>query len=89
MIDGDALARAENILQVVYGQGMDRQLEVLGVDRDAWTSFLQQTTGVVKHRYPDLWASMDPRLEPTLNTIMTHCLLVGLVAGKDAERRIV
>jgi hypothetical protein len=86
-IDAAALERAETVLQVVYGQGVDRQLAALEIDREAWDSFLQQNWAILRGRYPDMTAAMDPRLEPAFNTIFTHCLMVGLVAGRDSVRR--
>lgn len=88
MIDSGALERAERVLTVVHGQGIERQLEALRVDRDAFDSFIYQTKQVVKERYPDMWASMDPRLEAALNTILGHSFMIGLVAGRDSERGI-
>lgn len=83
MIDSGALERAEKTLQVVYGGRIDRALKALRVDRDAWDNFLAQNWQILKRRYPDSFKNMDPRVEPAFNTIMTHCLFVGMIAGRN------
>lgn len=88
MIDSSSLERAETVLKVVHGQGIERQLEALRVDRDAFDNYIFQSKEIIKRRYPDAWATLDPRLEPALNTIIGHTFMIGLVAGRDSERGI-
>jgi len=88
VIDSSSLERAETVLKVVHGQGIERQLEALRVDRDAFDNYIFQSKEIIKRRYPDAWATLDPRLEPALNTIIGHTFMIGLVAGRDSERGI-
>lgn len=88
MIDSAALERAESVLKVVHGQGIERQLEALRVDRDAFDNYVFQSKQIIKARYPEAWSTLDPRLEPALNTIIGHTFMIGLVAGRDSERGI-
>ena len=88
MIGAAELERAENVLKVVHGQGIERQLDALRVDQAAFDNYIFQTKEIIKRRYPEAWASLDPRLEPALNTIIGHTFMVGIVAGRDSERGI-
>lgn len=89
MIDAAAIERAEHVLQVVYGQRFERQLEVMNVDRDAFDNWISTRKEAVRRHYPEMWGSMDPRLEPAINTLLAHFFLTGIVAGKNAEREII
>lgn len=88
MIDASAIERAEKTLQVVYGQSVERQLEHLQVEREAFDALLQHRKGILQRRYSEAYASLDPRLETGLNTIMMDIFLTGLVAGRNSIREI-
>lgn len=88
LIGSAELERAERTLQVVYGGRIDRALEALKVDNDAWNNFLRANWALLKGRYPDAFKNMDPRVEPAFNTIMTHCLFIGVVSGHNQIRSI-
>lgn len=86
MIGSAELERAELTLQVVYGGDTARALEALRVDRDAWDNFVQQNWALIRGRYHEATRNLDPRLEPAFNTLFTHCLFVGIVAGRNSTR---
>lgn len=86
MIDGEALERAEKVLAMIYGlemTNMDRQLQDLKIDRDAFENLLKSRIGDVKKHYWQAWHRMDPRIEPAMNTIFMHIFLVGVLAGRQ------
>lgn len=90
MINAEALARAETVLQVAYTSMPDygRQLSAMEVEREAFDNLLQRRVGHVKKQYPS-WKTMDPQLEPALNTLFMHFFLVGIVAGRHQARELV
>jgi hypothetical protein len=90
MINAEALARAETVLQVAYQSAPDygRQLSLLEVEREAFDNLLTRRITHVKRQYP-AWKTMDPVIEPALNTLFMHFFLVGLVAGRHSVRELV
>lgn len=88
MIGSEQITRAERLLQVVYRDGIARQLELLKVEAEALDNFVSANIQTIKTHYGELWASVDPRLEPALNTLFVHSFLVGIVAGRHSERGI-
>lgn len=84
MIDSEDIERAERIISVVYGQGMERQLEAMQVDNDAFYGVLEHCKEVVRRRYSTEWNRMDPRLEPAIATMFGHAFMLGLVAGRNS-----
>jgi hypothetical protein len=90
MINAEALARAETVLQVAYAGAPDygRQLSALEVEREAFDNLLQRRVGHVKREYP-AWKTMDPKIEPAINTLFMHFFLVGLIAGRHQARELV
>jgi hypothetical protein len=90
VIGANELARAEQVLQVAYGQpDYGRQLSALQVEREAFDNLLHRRVGKVQNQYKKEWKAMDPRMEPALNTLFMHFFLVGVVAGRHSEREIV
>jgi len=89
VINSEALARAETVLQVAYQGYPDygRQLEAMTVEREAFDNLLQRRVGIVKREYPS-WKTMDPKIEPALNTLFMHFFLVGLIAGRHQAREL-
>ena len=89
VINAERLTRAERVLQVAYNQPtIDRQLESMQVDKEAFDMLLKRRVANVRANYPREWKAMDPRLEPALNTLFMHFFLVGLVAGRTAVKEI-
>jgi hypothetical protein len=88
VIDAEDIQRAERVLQVIYGGPMDRQLERMQIDRDVFDRFLQEKLSLLRQRYGNAWHEMDPRLEPAISTILAHFLLVGIIVGRNEQRRI-
>lgn len=88
MIASEDIERAETVLRVVYGLGMEQQLEHVKVERESFDNFLKGIIALVKQRYGTAWAEMDPRLEPAIATMFGHAFLVGIVAGRNSERQI-
>lgn len=88
MIDARAIERAETTLQVVYGASLDRQLENLQVDREAFDNALQHGKGAIQRHYGETYRSMDPRLEAAFNTLLMHMFLTGVICGRNSIREI-
>lgn len=88
VIAAEEIQRAEKILQVVYGSRIERQLELLKIDRDAFDKFINEKILLLKRRYGNAWHEMDPRLEPAINTLLVHFFLTGLVCGHNEMRVI-
>lgn len=87
MIDSEAIERAEQVLQVVYRDpNYERQLEAYEVQREAFDNWLEARKEGVRKHYNDAWASMDPVLEPALNTLFMHIFLTGIICGKNIQR---
>jgi hypothetical protein len=86
MIGASEIEAAEKTLQVVQGQQLPIQLEMLRTESEAIDNFVFGLKETVKRRYGDAWGQMDPRLEPAINTMMVHCYQVGLVCGRNEER---
>lgn len=88
MIDGEAIARAENVLKVVYGGDLGRQLTNLQVDREVVDNVVRHCWDVIDSRYPER-ATMSGSMTAAINTMLVHMLLVGIVAGRHSAREIV
>lgn len=88
MIGAGAIERAETTLQVAYGASLDRQLEALQVEREAFDAFVQHAKGVIQKNYGDTYRSMDPRLEAAFNTLILHSFLTGIICGRNSIREI-
>jgi hypothetical protein len=85
MIDGEAMERAERMLQITYtnAEDMPRQLTGLEVDHDAFATWMGHRKGSAMRHYADAHRAMDPRLEAAFNTLLMHFFLVGIVAGRN------
>jgi hypothetical protein len=90
VIDAEALARAETVLQVAYAGAPDygRQLTYLEIEREAFDNLLNRRVSIVKQKYP-AWKTMDPVIEPAINTLLMHFFLVGIIAGRHAAKELV
>ena len=85
MIGAHEIERAENVLSVVYGGDLGRQLEALQVQREAVDNVIQHVWDVIDARIPER-AAMSGQLTASMNTALLHMLLIGIVAGRNAAR---
>lgn len=89
MIDGDAIERAERILQVTYQEGdTPGQLRQMEVEINSFNSWLEHRKGSAMKQNYRAYKNMDPRIEPAWNTLLMHFFLVGIVCGRD-ERVVI
>lgn len=88
MITASDLDRAERVLRIVYGDDLGRQLEALQVDREAVDNLVQHGWDVIDNHYRSALRAIDPRLQAAINTLLLHCLLVGMIAGRNSVRVI-
>jgi hypothetical protein len=79
-IDAETFSKAEKIL-AVRGElgGMQAVHETAAVDSDAVARIVQHhVKGTLSISVPDL----DPRAEPSINTLCAHFLMVGVVSER-------
>lgn len=88
MITSTDIERAENVLTVIYGEELPRQLEHLQVEGEAIDAVCQHCWRIVQAKYGDAYATLDPRLTAAINTMLVHMFLVGLVSGRHSAREI-
>jgi len=88
MIASHEVERAEQVLKVIYGGDLERQLEHLQVDREVIANMVSHCWEIIDRHYKGSRSAMDPRLTAPINTMLVHFFLVGVVAGKNAEREI-
>jgi hypothetical protein len=87
MIDSAAIERAENVLQVVYGGDLGRQLTALQVERETIDNVIQHCWDVIDGRNPER-AAMAGTLTAGINTMLVHMFLLGLISGRNSVREI-
>jgi len=89
LIDSEMIERAETFLQIIYGgtpDSLPRQMQNLQVSLESYQNFHQHRIETLRGRYRRSWHAMDPRLEPAINTLLTHFFMVGLVSGRLEEK---
>lgn len=80
MIDGETIERAEKALAVAgeFG-GMQEVYRMADSDATAVAAFVGNCRDTMKKRLPNL----DPRIEPSLNTMLAHAYMVGVRCGRE------
>jgi hypothetical protein len=82
MIEADKIARAETLLKVVAGMDSQAGFEHWGVDRQSYENFHQEMMSLWIRRCQQMGVPVNNRMVPTINTLMVHHFLTGVVAGK-------
>jgi len=88
VIGSQEIARAEQVLKIVYGSDMGRTLRAFEVEREAFDNMIEHLNAVIDNHYRQPVRAMDPRLHGAFNTAMGHCFLVGMIAGGHRAREI-
>jgi hypothetical protein len=88
LITAEDIERAENVLSVIYGEDLPRQLEHLQVQGEAVDAVCVHCWQVIERAYADSFRNMDPRLQAAINTMLVHMFLVGLIAGRHSMKEI-
>lgn len=87
MIGSEEIERAENVLSVVYGGDLGRQLTSLQVERPVIDNVIEHCWNVIDKRNPER-ASMTGGLTAGINTMFVHMFLLGLISGRNSIRSI-
>jgi hypothetical protein len=80
MISGEHIERAEKVMKV-RGEagGMIAVYESAQVDPAAMADFVKFC---VEQRLPQTVPDLDPRAQPSINTLLAHAFLVGVHCGR-------
>jgi len=79
------IAEAENLLKLVAGMDTQASFIHYGVDRQAYENFHQEMMSLFIRRAQQQGIQIPQRLVPTINTIMVHHFMVGVVAGRGGH----
>jgi len=88
MIQAEDMQRAERLLKIVVGDGMDvpGQFSHYQIDRQAYENFHQEQMLLMIRRAQQLKIQIPRELIPVVNTLMAHHFLTGFVCGKEVIR---
>jgi len=84
-IGAKEIEQAERLLKLVAGMDTQASFQHYNVDRMAYENFHQEMMSLFIRRAQQQGIQIPQRLIPTINTIMVHHFMVGVVAGKGGH----
>lgn len=76
--DIEAAERQLSERSPLVGVGLNMQFSRAGVRRDGFERYLSHHHETLRRAAPDL----DPRLQPTIDTLLLHFFLCGVLCGR-------